>query len=231
MASPVNAVLCALIATGFWTLLGYALARHLLPRVLAIGAAAVIGWAVHSAVALPVYVWTGLSPIAVVGIGAVCILAAGFSLSLPAPASEAGHDPTIPAWAFAAAAVLALVPAAAILPKFYGDAVQLADSIFDHAKTAMIDATARLGVPPVNPCSGNSAHRRVCLLLSLAFQRGRGRARDRRHRLGSRYRADLVYRLRVPDFDDGTCHLAQQTLRSRYLGGGACHRGLAVGDA
>jgi len=154
MASPVNAVLCALIATGFWTLLGYALARHLFPRVLAIGAAAVIGWAVHSAVALPVYVWTGLSPIAVVGIGAVCILAAGFSLSLPAPASEAGHDPTIPAWAFAAAAVLALVPAAAILPKFYGDAVQLADPIFDHAKSAMIDAMARLGVPPVNPVFG-----------------------------------------------------------------------------
>ena len=41
MASPVNAALCALIATAFWALLGYALGRHLLPRVLAIGAAAV----------------------------------------------------------------------------------------------------------------------------------------------------------------------------------------------
>ena len=28
MASPANAILCALIAAAFWTLIGYALARH-----------------------------------------------------------------------------------------------------------------------------------------------------------------------------------------------------------
>ena len=81
MASPVNAALCALIATGFWTLLGYALARHLLARALALGAAAVIGWAAHSAVTLPIYIWIGLSPAAVVAIGALCVLVAGSSLS------------------------------------------------------------------------------------------------------------------------------------------------------
>ena len=154
MASPVNAVVCALIATAFWTLLGYALARQLLPRVLALGAASVIGWAVHSAVALPVYRWIGFSPIAVVAIGALCVLIAGFSLSLRAPASESEPAPNIPPWAFAAAAILALVPASAILPKFSGDAVQLADPIFDHAKSAIIDAMARLGLPPVNPIFG-----------------------------------------------------------------------------
>jgi hypothetical protein len=154
MASPVNAVLCALIATAFWTLLGYALARHLLPRVLALGAAAVIGWAAHSAVTLPVYDWIGFSPITVIAIGALCILVSGFSLSLPAPGSDAESALTVPAWALAAAAILALVPAAAILPKFAGDAVQLADPIFDHAKSAMIDAMARLGLPPVNPVFG-----------------------------------------------------------------------------
>jgi hypothetical protein len=154
MASPVNALLCALIATAFWTLLGFALARHLLPRVLALGAAAVIGWAAHSAVTLPIYVWVGLSPITVVAIGALCILASGFSLSLRVAESEAEGAPSIPLSTFAAAGILALAPAAAILPKFHGDAVQLADPIFDHAKSAIVDAIARLGVPSVNPVFG-----------------------------------------------------------------------------
>ncbi len=154
MASPINAILCALIATAFWTLLGFALARHLLPRVLALGAAPVIGWATHSAVMLPIYLWIGLSPMTVVAVGALCVLLSGFSLSLPAPGSEAEDAPTVSSWTFAAAAVLALVPAVAILPKYYGDAVQLADPIFDHSKSAIIDAIARLGVPPVNPVFG-----------------------------------------------------------------------------
>jgi hypothetical protein len=154
MASPVNAFLCALIAVAFWTLLGFALARHLLPRALALGAAAVIGWAVHSAVTLPIYVWIGFSPVTVVAIGALCILASGFSLSLRASESQAPDAPSIPLWAFAAAAILALAPAVAILPKFYGDAVQLADQIFDHSKSAIVDVIARLGVPPINPIFG-----------------------------------------------------------------------------
>ena len=158
MASPVSALLCALIASGFWTLLGYALARHLLPRVLALGAAAVLGWAAHSAAVLPVYFWIGLSPITVFAIGALCILGAGFSLSLRVRHSDAGTEPAVPPWTIAAAAllagVLALAPASAIVPKHYGDAVQLADPIFDHAKIAFIDSMARLGVPPVNPVFG-----------------------------------------------------------------------------
>jgi hypothetical protein len=157
MASPVNAALCALIVTGFWTLLGYALARHLLPRALALGAAGVIGWATHSAATLPIYVWIGLSPTAVVVVGALCVLVAGSSLSR-APNRDIDFGPAIPWWALAAAAaaagVLALAPAAAILPKYHGDAVRLADPIFDHSKIAIIDAMTRLGVPPVNPVFG-----------------------------------------------------------------------------
>jgi hypothetical protein len=156
MASPVNAALCALLATAFWTLVGYALARQLLPRTLAIGAAAVIGWAAHSAVALPVFIWIGLTPISVVATGLLCVLAAGFSLSLPA--TDGAADPPLSVGililAGAAAALLALVPAAAILPKIYGEAVQLSDPIFDHAKIAIVDTIARLGLPPVNPVFG-----------------------------------------------------------------------------
>ena len=33
MASPLNALVCALIATAFWSLLGYALGSRLVPRV------------------------------------------------------------------------------------------------------------------------------------------------------------------------------------------------------
>ena len=109
MASPDNAFLCALIATAFWPLLGYALARRLVPRVLALGTASVIGWSTHSAATLPIYLLLGFSPFAVAGIGGVCVLVAGFSLSQPGSASETEPALTIPLWAFAAAAVLALI--------------------------------------------------------------------------------------------------------------------------
>lgn len=158
MASPFNAIFCALLAAAFWTLVGTALGRRLLPRALGRGTAPVIGWAVHSAALLPIYAWIGpwigFSPIAVLGTGALCVLASGLWLSARAPQSQAEDVAAIPAWAFAAAAVLALAPAVAILPKFSGDAVQLADPIFDHSKIAIVDAMARLGLPPVNPVFG-----------------------------------------------------------------------------
>ena len=156
MASPVNALVCALIATAFWSLLGYALGSRLVPRVLAIGAAPVIGWSVHSAATLPIYLLFGFSPLLVAGIGAVCVLIAGFSLSQPRSAGEIEPAQTIPVLAFAAAAFVALLPAATILPKSSGGAVWLADATFDHAKIAMIDAMARLGLPPVNPVFGEA---------------------------------------------------------------------------
>jgi hypothetical protein len=156
MAMPENAVLCALIATLFWQLLGYALTRLLVPRVLALGAAAVSGWAVHSAAMLPIYLLLGFSRFAVAGIAGVCILLAAFSLSQREPANETEPEPTIPPWAFAAAAVLALIPAVALLPKSSGNAVWLADAVFDHSKSAIIDAMTRLGLPPVNPVFGQS---------------------------------------------------------------------------
>jgi hypothetical protein len=151
MASPVNALVCALIATAFWSLVGYALSCRLLPRVVAIGAAPMVGWSVHSAATLPIYLLFGFSPILVAGIAAVCVLVAGLSLSRSRPAEKAESALSIPAWSFAAAALVALLPAATILPKSSGGAVWLADATFDHAKVAIIDAMVRLGLPPVNP--------------------------------------------------------------------------------
>ena len=116
MASPVNAALCALLATAFWSLLGYALTRHLLPRALAIGAAPVMGWAVHSAATLPIFFLIGFSPVAVVAVAALCVAVSVATLKLAANA-DTDAAPAIPWWAFVAAAVLALAPAVAILPK------------------------------------------------------------------------------------------------------------------
>jgi len=151
MASLVNAVLCAVVATAFWSLLGYALARHMLPRALAFGAAPVLGWAVHSAATLPLFFLIGFSPAAVVTIALVCAAASGGSLVWRPIKHAAYGGPTVPICAYAAAAVLALAAAVAILPKFSGDAVYLADPIFDHSKIAMIDAMMRQGLPPINP--------------------------------------------------------------------------------
>src|SRR5580704_16027342 len=143
MASPVNAVFCALLATAFWSLLGYALTRHLLPRALSIGAAPVTGWAVHSAATLPIFFLIGFSPLAVVALAVLCVAISVATLRLAAD-GDAEAAPAIPWWAFVAAAALALAPAVAILPKMSG--VYLADP--------MIDAMMRQGLPPVDPVFG-----------------------------------------------------------------------------
>jgi hypothetical protein len=151
MASLVNAVLCAVVATVFWSLIGYALARPMLPRALALGAAPVLGWAVHSAATLPIFFLIGFSPAAVVSIAVVCAAAAAGSLVWLPVKHGAADAPRLPVCSYAAAAALALAPAAAILPKFSRGAVYLADPIFDHSKIAIIDAMLRQGLPPVDP--------------------------------------------------------------------------------
>ncbi len=151
MASLVNAAFCAIAAAAFWSALGYASGRHLLPRALAIGAAPTLGWAIHSAVALPLFSLIGFSPRTVFAVNGLCLAAGAASLALPAGKDDVVQTPTIPLWAYAAAVLLALAPASAIFPKFAGDAVYLASPIFDHSKIAIIDAMARQGLPPVNP--------------------------------------------------------------------------------
>jgi len=153
MASPAHAALCALLATAFWTVLGYALARRLLPRALALAAAPVIGWAVFSAVTLPILTLVGFSLPTVTGIAALCLVIAGIALLRSAPTDPA---PIVPAWSYAAAAALALVPASAIVPKFSAGGVHLAAPMFDHAKIAIVDAMTRQGLPPVDPVFGEA---------------------------------------------------------------------------
>src|SRR4051812_34393812 len=152
MASSANAALCAVVAAAFWASLGFAILRSLLPRVLALGAAPVVGWAIHSAVALPILTLTGFSVISVVSLAILATIGAGFLWIVGG--SEDDSKESIPVWAVLGAAVLALVPAIAIAPKISADAVQLSSPIFDHSKIALIDSIARLGLPPVNPFFG-----------------------------------------------------------------------------
>src|SRR5215468_7825708 len=152
MASTINAALSATVAALFWTGLGFAIARPLLPRVLAIGVAPVVGWAIHSVLALPILTLTGFSAISVVNLAIFAAIGGGFLLLVGR--SEDQSKESIPVWAFLGAALLALAPAAAIAPKISGDAVQLSSPIFDHSKIALIDSIARLGLPPVNPFFG-----------------------------------------------------------------------------
>lgn len=152
MASSVHAAFCALAAAAFCSVLGYALTRRLFPRALAPGMAPVLGWAVYSAASLPILELTGFSRAAVIAIALLSVAAAAASLmALPATTDP---SPAPPVTAYIAAALLALIPAAAILPKFSGDAVYLADPIFDHSKIAVIDAMTRQGLPPINPIFG-----------------------------------------------------------------------------
>jgi hypothetical protein len=155
MASPINAVACALIGAAFWSALGYAIARHVLPRVLAFGAAPVLGWAVFSAASLPILSLIGFSPAAVIGLAALGLGLAGIGLRRP---TASGPVRDLKAWAVAAAmlaaAILALAPALALVPKYSQRGVHLAAPIFDHSKIAIIDAMTRQGLPPVNPVFG-----------------------------------------------------------------------------
>src|SRR6201982_946676 len=80
MATPINAVLCTLVGAAFWSVLGFALARHLLPRVLALGAAPVIGWAVFSAASLPILSLIGFSTLTMIALAALGLGLAGIVL-------------------------------------------------------------------------------------------------------------------------------------------------------
>jgi len=170
MASPINAVLCALVGAAFWSALGYAIASHLLPRVLALGAAPVIGWAVFSAASLPILSLIGFSALTVIGLAALGLVLAGFDLRRLPEASTTPADISARwlATAAIAAAILAIAPALALLPKYSEAGVHLAAPIFDHSKIAVIDAITRQGLPPVNPVfadAGGAAGRLVYYYL------------------------------------------------------------------
>ncbi len=151
MASTLNAAIGAVVALLFWTLLGFSIGRRILPPALALPTSPALGWAVHSAVTLPLFLLFGFSAVGVAGVGIVAIIAAAAALQNRDGPPVAC---SIPTWALLAAAALALAPAAAVAPAHVGEGVVVAKPIFDHAKVAIIDVMTRLGLPPANPFFG-----------------------------------------------------------------------------
>jgi hypothetical protein len=154
MASPVDAAAGAVAALLFWTALGWPVSRRLFPHPLILPSAPALGWAMHNALALPVLLLTGFSATSVTTLAVAALIggaALGFGKSDP---SKGLTQESVPSWVYLAAALLALAPAAAVIPEHVGDSVIVASPIFDHAKLPIIDAITRLGLPPANPFFG-----------------------------------------------------------------------------
>ena len=153
MASTLNVLTCAAVALVLWTCIGLAVARRILPGALAWSIAPLLGWAAHSAALLPILGIVGFSR-ATVAIGFALPLIAAIGALATRKAGAQEEKASIPLWPLMGAALVALIPMMAILPKAVADGVTLAAPIFDHAKIALIDEMARLGVPPGNPFFG-----------------------------------------------------------------------------
>ena len=157
MASTLNVFLCAGLAILVYACIGLPLAARVAARPLALMLAPALGWAAHSAAALPLFYVIGLSRVSVVVVFAVAVVAAVTALWMGrAVGGEERALTRITAIALIGAALLALAVAAAVLPKISADGVVLAAPAFDHSKVAMIDEMARLGVPPGNPFYGGA---------------------------------------------------------------------------
>lgn len=153
MFSTLNSLLAFLGAAGFWTLIGLPFARRTLPAPLAVFAAPALGWALHSAVALPVHRLIGFGTPSVIVLS-IAALAGSIAIQWRTPRSPLPYSRAHFIGAMLAAVAIALCVAVAIAPKFDHAAVLLSPAMFDHAKVALIDEMARLGVPPGNPFLG-----------------------------------------------------------------------------
>src|SRR3974390_3193422 len=153
MATPSAATLCAVIALVLWLPSGWLIARRLpLGADLRRAAAPIRGWGVQCVVVLQVSMLGGFSATSVVAATAALGLAA---ILAPPPAQPSARP--MPLWIFAAAALMAVGPAIALVPKAAPDGIALARPIFDHAKIALVDEMVRSGVPPTNPFIGGAS--------------------------------------------------------------------------
>ena len=154
MPNALVVVLCAVAAALFWTALGFALARQLVGPALALPIAPALGWAVHSAAALPILLLVGFTTTTVSIVSAAALAVSLVVLLTRRSRAESAPGPFVPVWAYLGAAGLALAAAVAIMPKVGIDGVAFAPPIFDHSKVALIDEMTRLGLPPGNPFFG-----------------------------------------------------------------------------
>ena len=114
MVSTLDTLVCAVTAVLLWTCLGLPIARRVAPGALALPIAPALGWAVHSAAALPVFFLVGFTKNIVLVVTLVALAVAFAALVLQVEPDEAEPRFRVPIWAFAIAALLACGPAAAV---------------------------------------------------------------------------------------------------------------------
>jgi hypothetical protein len=166
MATPSAATLCAVIAVLVWLPIGWLIARILpLGPDLRLAATPILGWAVQCVVALQVATLAGFSATIVISTTATLAIAAAL---LP-PVSAEPRARVLPPWTLVVAALVALGPAAAVLPKIVPDGIALASPIYDHTKIALIDEMVRAGVPPANPFLGGGEPGRIAYYYFWLF--------------------------------------------------------------
>ncbi len=164
MISVTSALLCAGLAIALYGLIGLPLAQRVAMRPLVPWLAPALGWAAHSALALPLCFALGFNRGTVVALFAVPLAIAAVALWRQRPVTPRADTP-LPWWLIAlvlgGAALIAFDFMAVDLPKVSAQGVTLAAPIFDHSKIAMIDEMARLGVPPGNPFYGGAGPARL----------------------------------------------------------------------
>lgn len=161
MASSFSAGAAALVALAVCTAVGLPLGLRLIAdRALVVALAPILGWAVFSAAALPVLCVIGFGPATVAMLAGGASALGLFALARMRKAADpkAAHPirAGVPAIAYLVAALLAVAPPMALLPKETLDGVLLAAPIFDHSKIAIVDEIVRSGVPAPNPFYGEA---------------------------------------------------------------------------
>lgn len=145
----------AVAAALFWFAVGLGPSRRLFSGPIAVALAPALGWSLHSAIALPIALIFNASRPTVVVTGLLALLVSTMMISRRGsepPAERPGMTRLTPLLA----AIVAIGPTLAVLPKTVPNGVILAGPIFDHSKIALIDQMVRSGVPPQNPFIGGA---------------------------------------------------------------------------
>ena len=151
MAQLENIFLCATVMGVLWTLIGLPVALRTAPRSMVWYVAPALGWAIYSVLALPIISAVGISRSIVFALTIVMSLVAVVTVWIRHSSMPIPRPSGLMASALIIAVLLAMAPAAAVIPKATIDGVTLATAIFDHSKIALIDEIIRSGVPATNP--------------------------------------------------------------------------------
>jgi hypothetical protein len=190
MAAVRGVLWCAVTGLALWSVVGYVIALRLpMPAHLRAGLAPALGWAVQTSVSLMLSLLFGFS---VPSILASVLIAFGALLCAP-PVLVAEPRAPLPAWIFAGAAILALMPAAAILPKIHSGPRRSVRSDVRSFEDSADRSDRSRGYATRQPGDWWRAPARRCLLLPVALWSRRTCTTNRGKRLGGRRSFDVVH--------------------------------------